>query len=129
MPNRAIPSQLFICPYRKIIRGAGNKYEICPMFMLFARGDCSVRIFTEADFSDTGVGVYTSDSNNWMPRVYVRGYVCAIIGFGRDRVTIVIKSYEAAAGWRSAVALTTCRPVISRSNIPDITRTTCIFVD
>lgn len=33
--------------------------------------------------------------------MYMRGYVCAIIGFGRDRVTIVIKSYGADAAWRS----------------------------
>jgi len=47
--------------------------------------------------------------------VYVRGYVCAIIGFGRARVTIVIKSYEAGAGWRRAPSLLpVAAPVISR---------------
>lgn len=106
------------------LKGAGNKYEAIPR-------SCCLRAmiapygYSQKRISAIRVGVYTSDSNNWMPRVYVRGYVCAIIGFGRDRVTIVIKSYEAAAGWRSAVALT-CRPVISRSTSPG---TTCIFVD
>lgn len=51
--------------------------------------------------------------------MYVRGYVCAIIGFGRDRVTIVIKSYEAAAGWRNAVALTTCPPCYIEEYVPE----------
>jgi len=47
--------------------------------------------------------------------VYVRGYVCAIIGFGRARVTIVIKSYEAGAGWRRTPSLLpVAAPVISR---------------
>lgn len=116
-PARAIWSQLFICLYRKVIRGAGNKYEISHAHVCL-RATIAPYGYSQKRISVIRVGVYTSDSNNWMPRVYVRGYVCAIIGFGRDRVTIVIKSYEAAAGWRSAVALTTCRPVISRSTSP-----------
>jgi len=117
---QAISSQLFIYTYRKI-----KRRRISPTLMCL-RATIAPYGYSQKRISVIRVGVYTFDSNNWMPRMYVRGYVCAIIGFGRDRVTIVIKSYEAAAGWRSAVALTTCRPVISRSTSP---RTTCIFVD
>jgi len=121
---QAISSQLFIYTYRKIKRG--RRISTNRPTLMCLRATITPYGYSQKRISVIRVGIYTFDSNNWMPRMYVRGYVCAIIGFGRDRVTIVIKSYEAAAGWRSAVALTTCRPVISRSTSP---RTTCIFVD
>lgn len=97
------------------------------LYCLRARRSLELYGYLQKRISVMRVGVYTSDSNNWMPRVYARGYVCAIIGFGRDRVTIVIKSYGADATWRcGGLLLLLAAPLYRGVHI--LLRTTCIFV-